>query len=128
MKSRLLLALAAVLAIGLVVAPSALRAPRAGAAVHGLSLQGLNKVQRRILSGFASSEAGIGVPKATARVRTGAPMRAGAASSALCPGNFGSNVLVNQNCLNVTDPDLQGRGQAQNETAIAQNPLRPTAS
>jgi hypothetical protein len=122
-KSRLLLALAAVLAIGLVVAPSALRAPRAGAAVHGLSLQGLNKVQRRILSGFASYEAGIGVPKATARVRTVAPMRAGAASSALCPGNFGSNVLVNQNCLNVTDADLQGRGQAQNETAIAQNPF-----
>ena len=91
--------------------------------MHGLSLQGLNKIQRRILSGFASYEAGIGVPKATARVRTGAPMRAGAASSALCPGNFGSNVLVNQNCLNVTDPDLQGRGQAQNETAIAQNPF-----
>ena len=43
----------------------------------------------------------------------------------LCPRNFGSNVLVNQNCLNVTDPDLQGRGQAQNETAIAQNPFNP---
>jgi hypothetical protein len=122
-KSRLLLALAAVLAIGLVAVPSALRAPRAGAAVHGLSLQGLNKIQRRILSGLASYDAGIGVSKTTARVRTGAPMRAGASSSALCPGNFGSNVLVNQNCLNVTDPDLQGRGQAQNETAIAQNPF-----
>ncbi|MDR3034402.1 MAG: glycoside hydrolase [Kitasatospora sp.] len=123
MKTRLLLALAAVLAIGLVVAPSTLRAPRAGAAVHGLSLQGLNKIQHRILSGFASYEAGIGVPKATARVRTRAPMRAGATSSALCPGNFGSNVLVNQNCLNVSDSDLQGRGQAQNETAISQNPF-----
>ena len=43
----------------------------------------------------------------------------------LCPRNFGSNVLVNQNCLNVTDTDLQGRGQAQNETAIAQNPSNP---
>ena len=123
MKSRLLLVLAAVLAIGLVVAPSAVQSPRAGAAVHGLSLQGLNKIQRRILSGFASYEAGIGVPKATVKPQTRAPMRAGAASSALCPGNFGSNVLVNQNCLNVTDPDLQGRGQAQNETAIAQNPF-----
>ncbi len=43
----------------------------------------------------------------------------------LCPHNLGSNVLVNQNCLNVTDADLQGRAQAQNETAIAQNPLNP---
>lgn len=125
MKSRLLLALAAVLAIGLVIAPSALRTPRAGAAVHGFSLQGLNHIQRRILSGYASFEAGIGVSKAPARARTGAPMRGSASSSALCPGNLGSNVLVNQNCLNVTDPDLQGRGQAQNETAIAQNPFNP---
>ena len=38
-----------------------------------------------------------------------------------CPVNRGSNVRVNQNCLNLTDPDLQGRGQAQNETAIAQD-------
>jgi hypothetical protein len=43
----------------------------------------------------------------------------------LCPGNIRSNVLVNQNCLNITDADLQGRGQSQNETAIAQNPLNP---
>ena len=125
-RSRLVIVLAAVLAVGLVAAPAVLRSPRAGAAVHGLSVKGLNKIQRRILSGFASYEAGIGVPKATARARPGAPMRAGAASSALCPGNFGSNVLVNQNCLNVTDSDLQGRGQAQNETAIAQNPLDPS--
>ena len=97
MRSRLVIVLAAVLAAGLVAAPALLRSPRAGAAVHGLSVKGLNKIQRRILSGFASYEAGIGVPKATARARTGAPMRAGAASSALCPGNFGSNVLVNQN-------------------------------
>jgi hypothetical protein len=39
-KSRWLLVLAAVLAIGLMAAPSALRTPHAGAAVHGLSLQG----------------------------------------------------------------------------------------
>jgi hypothetical protein len=29
---------------------------------------------------------------------------------------------VNQDCLNQADPDLQGRSQAQNETAIAQDP------
>jgi hypothetical protein len=39
-----------------------------------------------------------------------------------CPSNFGDNFRVNQNCLNIADPDLQGRDQAQNETAIASNP------
>ena len=36
-----------------------------------------------------------------------------------CSVRLGNNVKVNQNCLNVTDPDLQGRGQANNETSIA---------
>jgi hypothetical protein len=44
-----------------------------------------------------------------------------------CPNNIGSNVKVNQNCLNVTDADLQGRGQAQNETSIAVDPNNPKA-
>jgi hypothetical protein len=39
-----------------------------------------------------------------------------------CGVNKGGNVKINQNCLNVTDSDLQGRGQAQNETAIAVDP------
>ncbi len=36
--------------------------------------------------------------------------------------SLGSNIKVNQNCLNLTDVTLQGRGQANNETAIAVNP------
>ena len=44
-----------------------------------------------------------------------------------CAENLGNNVKVNQNCLNLTDPDLQGRGQAQNETSIAQDPNNPDA-
>jgi hypothetical protein len=36
-----------------------------------------------------------------------------------------TNIKVNQNCLNVTDADLQGRGQAQNETSIAVDPSNP---
>ena len=126
MKSRLILALAAVcavaLTIALAIAPSA-STQRASAAVHGLSLHGMNKIQKRILSGFASFEAGIGVPAKAPRARVGTRMSN--AGGNLCPRNLGSNVLVNQNCLNVTDPDLQGRGQAQNETAIAQNPANP---
>src|SRR5437868_13241 len=40
-----------------------------------------------------------------------------------CSANLGSNIKVNQNCQNVSDPDLQGRGQAQNETSIAVDPM-----
>ncbi len=123
MRSRLLLALAAVVALALVVAPSALRAPHASAAVRGLSAQGMNRIQRRILSGFASFEAGLGVPATAPSARKGPQVRSAGVS--LCPPNIMSNVKVNQNCLNVTDPNLQGRGQAQNETAIAQNPANP---
>ena len=39
-----------------------------------------------------------------------------------CAESRGKNVKVNQNCQNVTDPDLAGRGQAQNETAVAIDP------
>ena len=123
MKSRIILAVAAVLGIALVIAPATLRTPAARAAAHGLSLKGLNHIQRAHLSGFASFEAGIGVPAKAPAAR--ARGRASSSGVNLCPRNFGSNVLVNQNCLNVTDTDLQGRGQAQNETAIAQNPFNP---
>jgi len=36
-----------------------------------------------------------------------------------CAEKLGDNVKVNQNCQNVTDPALAGRGQAQNEETIA---------
>ena len=39
-----------------------------------------------------------------------------------CAVSRGNNVKVNQECLTVSDPDLQGRGQAQNEESIAANP------
>jgi hypothetical protein len=62
-KSRLILVLTAVLAIALAFAPSALRTQyAAGATVRGISLPGLNHIQRRILSGFASFEDNLGVP------------------------------------------------------------------
>jgi hypothetical protein len=39
-----------------------------------------------------------------------------------CDENQGDNVKVNQNCENVSDPDLAGRGQAQNEESISVDP------
>jgi hypothetical protein len=43
-----------------------------------------------------------------------------------CPNNRGPNIQVNQDCQNLTDPDLAGRGEAQNETAVAQDPDNPS--
>ena len=45
-----------------------------------------------------------------------------------CASRSGDNVKVNQNCLNLTDQDLNGRGQANNETSIAQDRLHPATS
>jgi hypothetical protein len=39
--------------------------------------------------------------------------------------NLGSNMEVYQSCLNVSDATLQGRGEANIETSIAQDPLHP---
>jgi hypothetical protein len=39
-----------------------------------------------------------------------------------CGIHDANNIKVNQNCLNISDTTLQGRGQAQNETSIAINP------
>jgi hypothetical protein len=40
-----------------------------------------------------------------------------------CSATPGNNVKVNQNCLNLTDATLQGRGQANNEPSIAVDPF-----
>jgi hypothetical protein len=42
-----------------------------------------------------------------------------------CRQTLGNNTKVNQNCLNIADPDLAGRSQAQNETSIAIDPNDP---
>ena len=44
-------------------------------------------------------------------------------SSGSCSANLGNNVKVNQNCLNLTDANLQGRGQANNEPSISVDPF-----
>jgi hypothetical protein len=91
----------------------------------------LNKIQKRILSGFATMELTRQGARSQApqRFRPLGPGTSAAhyypSASGDCPVHYGSNVKVNQNCLNLTDSDLQGRGQAQNETSIAQDPINP---
>ncbi len=53
----------------------------------------------------------------------GSPSNYFPSSSGQCAVSRGSNVKVNQNCLNVTDPDLQGRAQANNEPSISVDPF-----
>src|SRR5437868_3199690 len=85
-----------------------------------------NAIQKRILSGAVDLEAqrSLGIQAATAAPSSSFAEEAGGGggSGLGCASQLGSNVKVNQNCLNLTDSNLQGRGQAQNETAIAQDP------
>src|SRR4051812_23604162 len=83
----------------------------------------LTDEQERILSGYSSftlgsnAENGGNDPQSP---RTYFPR-----GSDSCPNNLQSNIKVNQNCLNLSDPDLQGRGQAQNEEFIKVDPNNP---
>src|SRR3954454_6156141 len=89
----------------------------------------LTPLQQRLMSGFASraleERTAPGLAPRVQGMRQ-APGAVGSTSETGCPANRGANVRVNQNCLNLTDPDLQGRGQAQNETAISQDPNNPS--
>jgi hypothetical protein len=110
--------------VGLVLAVAGAVALAGGGSVGpqraGASPPGLTALQLRHLSGFASLElANGGATSGSGPVKVGnyvpSPNRG-------CPTNLASNIKVNQNCLNVSDPDLQGRGQAQNETSMAAEP------
>ncbi len=90
---------------------------------QAVPLAALKPIQQRLVSGFARSEAA----QRAGLAPNARPQQQGPQPSTVngCPVNRGANVRMNQDCLNLTDPDLQGRGQAQNETAIAQDPNNP---
>ncbi|MCW2945672.1 MAG: hypothetical protein JWR24_2389 [Actinoallomurus sp.] len=87
-----------------------------GASAQGFGYDKLTAVQKRHVSG-ALAEA-LGPQQGSRTALTGAKP----AATPGCDGRRGDNVKVNQNCLNISDPDLAGRGQAQNETWVAVNP------
>src|SRR5207248_3327213 len=80
----------------------------------------LNDIQQRLVSGFAEFELGSQGNGAGAKPTGYVPR-----GSDACPTNQSSNIKVNQNCLNLTDADLQGRAQAQNEESISADPNQP---
>src|SRR5579885_1793715 len=90
---------------------------------RGLTYSDLSKIQKRLLDGFVSSE----LDAAQNSAHTSAPLHSNyfPSSDDGCPQNLGDNVKVNQNCLNISNTNLQGRGQAQNETSIAEDTFHP---
>src|SRR5579871_3027561 len=127
---RLLQAAALALVCGVLLGRVGGHAPVARA----LDYSHLTTLQKRLLSGFAeltlnpahANDRGAQVQGAT-QAPGAAPSTTSPAAGAGCrPGGLGSDVVVNQNCLNLSDGDLQGRGQAENETAIAVGPRIPS--
>lgn len=80
----------------------------------------LSAIQKRHASGALAEALG---PRPA--VRRSAPSAVKASPSAACNGRIGANVKVNQDCQTVSDVDLNGRAQAQNETWVAVNPRNP---
>jgi len=94
-----------------------------GGSVSAVRGAKMTKLQRRILSGFASFE--LRQTPGNEATTLQRPRRLSPVSNPVaadCPRRHGNNVKVNQNCLNITDRDLQGRAQAENETSMAVNP------
>lgn len=89
------------------------------AAAKGMSYQQLNPIQKRLASGMLTDALGGARPAAVT------PQRYQPTAGNGCAQSRGGNVQVNQNCLNVSDTDLQGRSQAQNETWVAADPNNP---
>jgi len=76
------------------------------------------EIQERLLDGLADFELNpSGDLKASTKLDNFVPRHDDG-----CGLKDANNIKVNQNCLNITDTSLQGRGQAQNETSIAIDP------
>jgi hypothetical protein len=82
----------------------------------------LTSNQKRHVSGLLALELGGAGLRTPARAGT-APNQVTPVTPPGCDVNLGTDIKVNQNCLNLTDPVLSGRGQAQNETWVAADPL-----
>jgi hypothetical protein len=148
-SKRLSLPLASLAVVGAAVV--LLLALQSHATANGhMNYAHLNKIQKRNISGtlasaLAQSQAtpnslggddngtgADGLPDAPPK-SFGAPGAAGSpgtyfpsGNGGACPASHGSNIKVNQNCLNVANGSLQGRSQANNEESIAVDPMNPS--
>lgn len=76
-------------------------------------------LQEKLFSGFITTE----LSKSSGTLHTTSPKNYFPNGDDGCSLRLHNDVKVNQNCLNIADPTLQGRSQAQNETSIAQDPF-----
>ena len=115
-----------VVAVAAAVAAVAL-AGGSGTAARATGRSGPSLIQRRLMSGVAASALQAEQKPGRVHAMRRVAAKAGATGQTGCPHNRGTNVRVNRDCQNLTDPDLQGRAQAQNETSIAQDPTHPAS-
>ena len=116
---------AAAAALAIAAIPIAVAATSGGAHAAGMSYDTMSKVQKRLLSGGSALalQDDTAAPAArSAQNRTYYPQGNGDKG---CQDKISGNVKVNANCQNLSDPDLAGRGQANNETSIAYDPNAP---
>jgi hypothetical protein len=108
------------LAIGTLLVGASQFAGATGAHAQPFGYDKLTPNQQQHVSGLLAFE--LGAPAAAA-----APARASSSRMAQpgCDVNLGTDIKVNQNCLNLSDPALNGRSQAQNETWVAADPRNP---
>ena len=118
MQSRLLRGVLSAVALAVVLFSPGVSVSTA----HAFDYSKLTKVQQKLLSGFADQELN---PQHKVQALAAVRRNYFPTTDDGCPQNLGADIKVNQNCLNISDADLQGRGQSQNETTIAQDPLHP---
>ena len=115
MRSGRFVLVVALVASLVVVAPAAIR----HAPARAFDPTRAPEIQDRLLDGLADFEL-----KPTGEISSGdAAVSYTPKSDDGCGLKDQVNVKVNQNCVNVADPRLQGRSQAQNETSIAIDPV-----
>ncbi len=88
---------------------------------RAVTFSDFNEIQDRLLSGLADME----LNPANQTAISEKPRNYFPHGKDDCSQVLRGDVKVNQNCLNLTDADLQGRGQANNETSIAIDPFNP---
>lgn len=101
-----------------------------GATHAAPTAKGLTLAQRYLLARFVEPAPAIGSAAIASAHPTFQPATGGLPTyypslDGNCPETFGFNVRVNQDCLSLTDDDLQGRAQTQFAPAIAADPLHP---
>jgi hypothetical protein len=110
-----------VLVIGAFLLGSGLFALAPGAGAQPFGFSKLTPDQKRHVSGLLALElGGTGQRTATPARTSSTPV-----TPPGCDVNLGTNIKVSQNCPSLADPALSGRGQAQNETWVAADPLNP---